>query len=196
MKSRGLKRAEGELRPIVFADPQPTGCELVTIYDRRYYEHFGYVATQADGPYRSMKRAGCERLMEIAEAFVRPGRLLDAGSALGDLLLVAKLRGWEVRGVELNAFAVAQAERVVPGASVAGCLEDFAAPPGSFDLITCADVLEHLRRPDRSLRRMHELLRPDGGLLIATIDTGGWPARLCGSRWVHYHRDHLWYFNR
>lgn len=180
---------------LAFADPQPDDAELEAIYDAQYYEPFGYLPGD-EWDYRAMKQAGFARLLRVAETQFAPGSLLDVGSALGDLMVVAKRRGWEVRGVELNPFAVAQAERVLPCASFLGSLQDMPASQGSFDLITCLDVLEHLRRPDESLRRMHELLRPGGGLLIATIDAGGWLARLSGPRWVHFHRDHLWYFNR
>ena len=101
-------------------------------------------------------------------------------------------------GVQLHRpeLAVEQADRVVPGATQGCGIEQLEAPPQSFDLITCSDVVEHLRRPDEFLRRMCGLLRPGGGLALTTIDVQSPSARWLGPRWVHYHRDHLWYFSR
>src|SRR6185436_7844996 len=40
--------------------------------------------------------------------------------------------------------------------------------PASLDCIVCADVLEHLRDPERALRLLLRYLAPDG-LLVASI---------------------------
>ena len=195
---------------MVFCDPQPSADELAGIYDGDYYQTFGYRASNRDA-YRTMKQISCERLLKrlgkrlgtdtsftvVANAgSVGHGRLLDVGSALGDLISVARLGGWDVTGIEPNVYAAAEADRLIPGATFCGTLDQFDGEPAAFGAITCCDVLEHLRRPDVELRRMFELLRPGGELLITTVDVRGWQSRLFGSRWVHYHRDHLWYFSR
>lgn len=178
-----------------FVAPQPDDAELAGIYDDRYYETFGHLADSGEA-YHELKRAWAERFLRQAERHVAPGRLLDVGSALGDLLHVACRRGWQATGVEPNAFAAEQSSRLVPNASIVSSIGQAQAEHAPFDLITCNDVLEHLRRPDEELRRLYHCLRPGGWLLGTTIDRGGLSARLAGSRWVHYHRDHLWYFIR
>jgi SAM-dependent methyltransferase len=43
---------------------------------------------------------------------------------------------------------------------------------GSFDYILCADVLEHLREPERLLRACRERLAPEGALIASLPNSG------------------------
>lgn len=176
--------------------PQPTDAELAEIYDDQYYRTFGFDSTDGAG-YRTLKQATIERFLRLAERLAKPpGRLLDVGSAVGDVLAVGRRRGWEVRGVEPNPYGAAAADSLAPGATFGGTFEQLPLDEGPFQLVTCLDVLEHLRRPDLAIKKMHSLLSPSGILLLAVPDVGSWLARLLGARWPHYHRDHLWYFSR
>jgi 2-polyprenyl-3-methyl-5-hydroxy-6-metoxy-1,4-benzoquinol methylase len=177
-----------------FAHPQPSDDELARIYDADYYKTFGFDPARA-GRYRSMKQASFDALLAVVERHFRRGRLLDVGSALGDLILAAQRRGWKASGVEPNRFAAEMADDVVPGATFTGTLEQLDDDQ-TFDLVTCVDVIEHLRRPDETLRRMRDVLRPGGGLVVVTNDVQSAASRAMGPRWVHYHLDHLWYFSR
>jgi 2-polyprenyl-3-methyl-5-hydroxy-6-metoxy-1,4-benzoquinol methylase len=178
-----------------FADPQPDDAELAAIYSHNYYAPFGYDPVGQDR-YRRMKQGWFARLLALAESHSAPGKLLDVGSGLGDLLVVGRLRGWTVHAVEPNSFARIQAEGVAPGTRIATSVSEFEGAGELFNLVTCCDVLEHVRDPLDELRQMHRRLVPGGILLITTIDADGWQARLSGERWIHYLREHLWYFNR
>ena len=129
------------------ARPQPSDEELARVYDADYYKTFGFDPLCA-ARYRTMKQATFDRLLEVAERHFRVGHLLDVGSALGDLLVAGLRRGWEVSGAEPIPFAVRGAEEVAPGATFEGSLEAMSPSDESFDLVTCIDVIEHLRRPD------------------------------------------------
>ena len=177
-----------------FVEPQPSDAELAEIYDADYFRTFGF--SERDGAYRELKQAWAQRMLDLAERHFSIGRHLDVGSALGDLVFAARERGWGTIGVEPNAFAVRECERLAPGCVVEGPFEDYRPEDGPFDLITCNDVLEHLRRPDAALRKFCRLLRPSGGLILTTIDVRSLLARVLRQRWVHYHRDHLWYFSQ
>jgi 2-polyprenyl-3-methyl-5-hydroxy-6-metoxy-1,4-benzoquinol methylase len=177
-------------------NPQPSDDELFQIYNEDYFLRFGYEKRNSEG-YSQLKRVGCSRLLKNVEngLKLRSGALLDLGSSLGDMLLAASNCGWYVRGIEANGYAVAIAEKRICGATVQSKIED-ADFVGNWDMISCLEVLEHLRRPSSVLEKAFSALRPGGGLLITTPDVGSWLAKLQGHRWIHYHRDHLWYFNR
>lgn len=175
--------------------PQPTDAELADIYGPDYFTPFGSDLRFADG-YRQMKAAGASRLLRIAERHIVPGKLLDLGSGLGELLLTAMRRGWEVQGIEPNPDAVKIVNERLPESVFLGTLDTFRPRDAAYDLITCVEVIEHLRFPDWSLRRMFDLLRPGGALVLTTPNVGCWQGYLLGPRWPHYHRDHLWYFDR
>lgn len=180
---------------IRFADPQPRDEELDRIYDGAYFEAFGDLGAGQEA-YRGMLRVRANDLLAIAERRMKPGRLLDVGCGVGELLSVATGRGWTAAGVERNGRATQSTERRT-GAKVWGCVfEDAPLEEESFELITLTDVLEHLRDPTAVLKRVHSLLSPGGMLLVTTIDVRSAAAAGLGAAWWHYHRDHLWYFHR
>jgi 2-polyprenyl-3-methyl-5-hydroxy-6-metoxy-1,4-benzoquinol methylase len=51
-------------------------------------------------------------------------------------------------------------------------------PPGSFDVVLCGDILEHLRDPLAALMRWRPLLRDDGRLVLSTPNVANWSIRL------------------
>jgi SAM-dependent methyltransferase len=175
--------------------PQPTDDELADIYGGEYFAGFGCDA-EFQGAYRAMKQRSATGLLELAERFVPPGKLLDVGSGLGDLLVAAERRGWRVRGLDVNPYAVELADELLPGQTVLTTLDEFQTAAASFDLIAALELIEHLRRPDVSLRRLFSWLRPGGVLLLTTPDAGSLASRVLRAGWWHLHRDHLWYFDR
>jgi 2-polyprenyl-3-methyl-5-hydroxy-6-metoxy-1,4-benzoquinol methylase len=50
-------------------------------------------------------------------------------------------------------------------------------PEGSFDVILCADVIEHLRDPGAFLERIRPLLRAGGRLVLSTPNIANWSIR-------------------
>lgn len=176
--------------------PQPSDEELAACYDAEYGGTSGREgAWGIEDP--AMKEAHSARLLARVERQIGVGRLLDVGCGTGGMLASAARRGWQVAGIEPNRQAAGRARQRVCRAEVfCGPVEAFAEAAERFDLITCLEVIEHLRDPAAALSRLYGCLRP-GGLLVATTpDASGVHARLSGRRWVHWHRDHLWYFDR
>ncbi len=178
-----------------WSHPRPASSELALIYGPRYFEVFGYTSESAHSS-RQTRRVWFDRLLSTMERHVAMGRLLDVGSGLGDLMVAGLRRGWVVRGIDANPRAVSEADAVVPGATRLANIDEGLPDDEAFDLVVCADVLEHLQDPWASMSAMHQALRPGGAVAVTTIDRDSLPARLMGPRWFHIHRDHLWYFNR
>lgn len=93
-----------------------------------------------------------------------PCATLDAGCGSGRMLDELAGRG-PVRGVDANPAAVAAAARRGHGAHVAE-LGEVPFEEGSFDLILCLDVLEHLEDDVRGLRELARVARPGAQLLL------------------------------
>lgn len=141
---------------------------------------------------------------------VAPSSVLDVGCGAGITaqLIKEKYPGVRVVGLEVDPLlAGLAAERldalVVEGAQSPGALSRLAEL-GPYDLIICADVLEHLQEPWDVLRGLAGLLSP-GGHLITSIPnvrhvstfvalglTGRWPRR---DRGIH-DKTHLRFFAR
>jgi methionine biosynthesis protein MetW len=106
-----------------------------------------------------------------------PGRVLDLGCGNGHMASELRATGHHVVGVD------AAAEPGVKDAVdrfVQADL-DLGLPPevsGPFDVVVCADVLEHLRRPELVLDELRRLLAPAGVVVVSVPNFAHWYPRL------------------
>lgn len=121
-----------------------------------------------------------------------PGTLLDIGCSVGTFLDVARTRGWNVSGVEPGERA-RQLAREHYGLDVAANLDEL--DPGSFDLVTFWEVVEHTKRPGALLQAACSMLRP-GGELITLVggNAGSLANRIMRSASAAFDFSRLWYF--
>ncbi|MCA1586045.1 MAG: glycosyltransferase, partial [Acidobacteria bacterium] len=123
-------------------------------------------------------------------------RLLELGSGLGNLLVEAASRGYEVTGVEYSESSVRAANaRLASPRVMQGSITDVNLPAGHFDVAVLADVIEHTRNPVADLRLVWRALRPGGVLFIAVPSLDSWSARLLRERWMEFKLEHLFYFD-
>jgi 2-polyprenyl-3-methyl-5-hydroxy-6-metoxy-1,4-benzoquinol methylase len=109
-------------------------------------------------------------------------RMLDVGCGSGRLLSRHRDLGWEVRGIDPSARAVAAChDRGLP-VQQAGLLEA-DLPSRHFDVVLLNHVIEHVPRPLEALGRARELLAPGGVIVVVTPNVGGAGFRLHGSCW-------------
>jgi 2-polyprenyl-6-hydroxyphenyl methylase/3-demethylubiquinone-9 3-methyltransferase len=103
-------------------------------------------------------------------------RVLDVGCGGGILAEAMAGRGAEVTGIDLadKSLKVAELHRIESGAVVRyECIaaEDLAVrEPGSFDVVTCMEMLEHVPDPASTVRACAELVRPGGHVFFSTIN--------------------------
>ncbi len=121
-------------------------------------------------------------------------RILDIGSAGGYFLKAAKDLGFSVTGVEPSAWLCATGRQQFGVDLRTGTLESCGFAPGSFDLVSLWDVIEHVPKPDLLLDQIQPLLAPGGHLVISTPDYGSLAARLLGKKWPFLLNIHLFYF--
>ncbi|HLA78580.1 MAG TPA: class I SAM-dependent methyltransferase [Vicinamibacteria bacterium] len=139
-----------------------------------------------------------ERCLDRVEAVAKPPgkRVLDIGAAGGSFLAVAGKRGYEPSGCEPSAWMCGFAREHYGLDLHRGTLFDLPAAPGSVDLLTLWDVLEHTPDPRAVLDRACSLLAPGGLLVLTYPDYGSLAARLLGPRWPFLLTVHLYYFDR
>jgi protein O-GlcNAc transferase len=107
-----------------------------------------------------MVSAVCDRLGAIT------GRWLDVGFGNGALMTTAAEFGFHVVGLDVRDSSV----RLMRQFGYEAHAVDFEGyrPAEPFDVISMADVLEHLPFPKRALRHAWELMR-DGGVLFVSM---------------------------
>lgn len=100
----------------------------------------------------------------------RPGRVLDWGCGHGQISHLLRQRGVDVVAfdyVEGSKATVVSLERFPEiDAHVSGDPVALPFSESSFDTVLSCGVLEHVQRPEHSLRELHRVLRPGGRLLI------------------------------
>jgi 2-polyprenyl-3-methyl-5-hydroxy-6-metoxy-1,4-benzoquinol methylase len=121
-------------------------------------------------------------------------RVLDVGCSTGYLARPLVERGCTVVGIELDE-RTAEVAREVCEEVLVGDVEALELPfeHGSFDVVLCGDVVEHLRDPRRFLERVRPLLRDGGRLVLTTPNIANWAIRLglLFGRWRYTERGIL-----
>jgi SAM-dependent methyltransferase len=123
-------------------------------------------------------------------------KILDVGCAGGAFLKAAKDLGFTPTGVEPSRW-MADFARTNYGVEVIdGLLKPGLFPPGSFDIVSLWDVIEHLPEPHEVLKTLGECLKPGGLLIVNYPAVDSLAARLLGERWPFYLSVHISYYNR
>ncbi len=136
---------------------------------------------------------------------VRSGRrLLDVGAGEGTLLQVASRRGWSPVGIDVARDMVHHVRQTLGLPMHHGTLEEVALDERSFDAVILNHVLEHVRDPVRTLRRIETLLCPDGVVRVEVPNLASLSSRLKNAQsrlglkphpWKHYSVEHhFWFF--
>jgi SAM-dependent methyltransferase len=110
----------------------------------------------------------------------------------------AQAAGWQATGVDISPYAAAFA-RTRTGCDVReGQLDAAGFEPGSVDVVTMWDVIEHMTDPRPQLAAANAVLRPGGLVALTTPDLGSVMARLMGARWMGYKLadEHVFYYSR
>jgi 2-polyprenyl-3-methyl-5-hydroxy-6-metoxy-1,4-benzoquinol methylase len=115
--------------------------------------------------YRGRRRV---ILAELSRLALPPGaRILDAGCGSGRTMVDLARYGL-VCGIELDPDAAATAAARDSFEVRTGRVEQLPWKEGSFDLIACLDVIEHVPDDRLALRELRRVCRP-GGRLIVTV---------------------------
>ncbi len=102
---------------------------------------------------------------ELGQLPVRNGaRALDAGCGSGRTL--EELQRFDACGIELSAQAAEVARARGRGEVQVGRLEELPWGDGTFELITCLDVIEHTPDDRATLRELRRVCAPGGWLLL------------------------------
>ncbi len=163
-------------------DPAAPSGASGAVYDEAYYEQ-NYSRDKngaAIGPPYRRGEPHWEQFFDlVADRLVselHPATVMDAGCAIG--LLVEKLRerGVDARGIDLSEWAIGQ----VPGAlrpycTLGSLTEDLL---GSYDLITCIEVLEHMEPDDAAVACANLCRHADTIVFSSTPDCFDEPTHL------------------
>jgi len=121
---------------------------------------------------------------------------LDVGCAAGYFVEFMKHRGWEAEGIEISndaaSFGIEQLKLKI-------IVDDFFSSRDlkkeSYDFITLWASIEHMHSPVKVMKRIHELLKPSGRLILSTCRYGHL-AKFRGKDWRYMNvPEHLYFYS-
>lgn len=180
-----------------FTNPIPTEEKIGD-----YYKFDAYVSHSDDKTgiinslYHLVRKYTLGKKYRLLRGYIKRGNLLDIGSGTGYFLSYMKDKGWQVSGLEPDE----QARRIATekhGFSVnaPSFMENISA--NSFDVITMWHVLEHVYHLKKDVKKIAEMLKPEGVLFVAVPNCASYDAKKYGKYWAGYDVPrHLYHFRK
>lgn len=146
---------------LVFRNPRWIEEELYLHFEKNWTE------AQTDFSSGDYRTPNLQKIVDcLLQRYPVPGKILDIGCSYGTLLSLFP-ETWQRFGVEPSKNACTKAEQRLPQAKIFNAaLVDADLPEKTFDIITMVDTIYYLPNPLRDLRRLPDLLRPGGMVLI------------------------------
>ena len=145
-----------------------------------FEEEYHGTVIDPDGNNRTLKNerdswlAGVKEITDYLDNS-KPCRFLDVGCGLGWLLSYLDDK-WDKNGVEISEFAHKSASRF--GNVHCGTLDNYNKT--GFDIIIMNHVIEHLEDPISTLKKIKNMINPNGTFIIGTPDFDCGAARRYG----------------
>jgi SAM-dependent methyltransferase len=150
-----------------------------------------------DAENRVLWREYSERILrDVAVVHSGEGRLLDVGCNVGDLLFLARARGWEAEGLEINK-ANAHHLRDQGFNVYTETIQEAPIEDDRYDCVVANQVLEHIPDPNGFLRSVQRVLC-DGGVFFVGVPCFWSPIPLLLKRDDWYAlvpEEHVWQFS-
>lgn len=176
---RWLSAAGDESFPVVGGVPRFVGSE-------QYAEHFGlqwrrHPRTQLDSyTGHPISRRRLESALGAPVESLRGLEVLEAGCGAGRFTEVLLEAGAQVHAVDLSSAVEANKANFGdrPNYVVAQAdLLNLPYPPASFDVVICIGVIQATPNSEETIRRLYEMVKPGGSLVIDHYEKRRWWTR-------------------
>ncbi len=148
----------------------------------------------AHGEFRPLHALNPVRLDYIDERVggLSGKRVLDVGCGGGLLSEAMARKGAIVTGIDLGAatIEVADLHALESGLQIRYLRESAEAhavhSPGTYDVVTCLEMLEHVPEPASVLAALHTLVKPGGDVVVSTLNRNlkSWLLAVVGAEYV------------
>lgn len=170
----------------------PSEDNLSEYYETKYRQEYKKIKEPKP---KHIFRAGVDSIERLEflkkNGFQTSSRILDVGSGIGVFVYLASKSGFQTEGIEPHQGYASYGQRMLGVKVHNATLLDSRVDLESLDCVTLHHVLEHLGNPIQALKRVRELLKKDGRLVIEVPNILSWFHSPIGQ----YHAAHLYYFS-
>jgi 2-polyprenyl-3-methyl-5-hydroxy-6-metoxy-1,4-benzoquinol methylase len=140
------------------------------------------ISAQAFSDQKYASRRECSQSFKLAMlAWVPRDRaltILDVGCGSGEISAHLAALGHRLSGIDISHTAINKYSLRGLRGMVGDVEKGIPIASGTFDLIWCSEVIEHLQNPEFLLSECHRLLKPRGQLILSTPNSGYYVYRL------------------
>lgn len=186
-----------------WVEPMPTEDEIDEYY-RNYYARrrktgkLNCQETTLSKIYRSItfKKSRDRIYIRRLDKYTGRGLFLDFGCGEGELLIIAKNRGWNVTGIEYSVEIKEELAEFGINVINTNNLSGAGLKENSVDCISSTHVIEHIINHEKFFSEVKKYLSP-GGIFATKVPSGtSLRAKLNLSYWhLTFPYEHLWGFD-
>ncbi|TSA27984.1 MAG: class I SAM-dependent methyltransferase [Bacteroidetes bacterium] len=180
-----------------FTNPRPNPVSAETYYQSEaYLSHDSSKRGIIPILYGMARRFNVHSKYNIVKTYAKGNSLLDIGCGTGEFLHLCRQKGLKCTGVEPSAKARNFAQNRYSLDVKADFLTDIS-PSSRYHCITMWHVLEHIHGLDETMRKLTEVLEPDGVLIVALPNSNAHDATYYGKFWAAFDLPrHIYHFTR
>ena len=180
----------------LFTNPRPASESLGKYYESdQYISHTNQANNLINKAYKIARTFTIQQKSGLISKWSRKGKLLDVGCGTGEFIHYNKVKGWRVKGVEVNEQAREQAESLLSQELEKDLFH--LDPKEKYDAITLWHVLEHVDQLNETVKRLHNFLKENGTLFLAVPNPDAYDAAYYKENWAAYDVPrHLYHFTK
>lgn len=182
-----------------FTNPRPTLDEIDKYYhSEEYISHSDKSNSIINIIYKLARKFALRSKRKLINKIAKQkkGRLLDYGCGTGYFLQEMKKDGWKIAGVEPNDQARAISNHL-NNQSVVRNLSELKMKNQKFNIITLWHVLEHIHDLNDMIKKLKDILKEKGKIIIAVPNIDSYDQQLFGEHWAAYDVPrHLYHFDQ
>ena len=158
-----------------------------TTYDESYFN------TVLDS--NPLLKKDIEQKVHLIKSYKKRGRLLEIGCGSG--VLLNKLKDdFDVFGIDISEYAIKKACEKIDKEELKVLNIEKEDINGNFDVIIAFDVMEHLKNPDKVIKKIKKLLIKDGIFIFSVPNNYGIFGRFMTNIFNFIDKTHVSTFRR
>jgi SAM-dependent methyltransferase len=177
---------------LIYLNPAPSKTYMNYFYPDTFYDFRAFPGQsrkksfkdilESVSPVNLRNRLAFKEKTDLVKRFHKlPGRLLDVGAAEGNFLAAMKKDGWDVMGVEISKAMADFASKQYGITYINDDLNNLSVrdfKTKDFDIITMWRSFVHMYDLKAALQLCHQILKPDGKIIIMSTNSDSWEERL------------------